>query len=49
MQWQIGLQKNQLSNGGYLTLCISGIILSQGEKEVLADDAQVWMQATTFS
>jgi N-acetylneuraminic acid mutarotase len=24
-----GLRKNQLSNGGYLTLCVSGIILSQ--------------------
>jgi hypothetical protein len=47
MQWQIGLQKNQLSNGGYLTLCVSRII--EGEKEVLADDAQVWMQVTTLS
>jgi hypothetical protein len=28
MQWQIRLQKNQYLNGGYLTLCISRIVLS---------------------
>jgi hypothetical protein len=48
MQWQIELQKNQHLNGGYLTLCVSGITLSQRRKEVLVNDAQVWMQVTTL-